>query len=422
MGYPIQVTTVIDFSTGAQFGYPLILDDPVNGILGKNILADAASQIVDVSDQVGKINITGGYNLFQDQFQAGTATVRIYDQNGDWNPQSVTSPYYPNLVPLRKIRISATFAGQTYYLHSGYITAYNYTFPTDQSIGYVEITSVDGFRLMQLANVTTLAGTYSGQDTGSRINAILDDIGWPPSLRQIMTGGSETLCQADPATTRTALQAIKNVEFTEQGAFYMNGEGDAVFRSRAYISGTSGANPTYFNNNGTTGINYSNITFALDDKLIINDALITNIGGAVQEAYVQSSIDKYFQHSISQNNLVGLTDSDAFNIALNYVATRADTSLRIDNITLNLSTLDYAAGITAALALDYFNTMDITNYGVDGTVTHKVLQCMGMNYDITPNAFLTTFTSSEPIVGSFILDSTTYGIIGDPAGYSILGY
>jgi hypothetical protein len=418
----VTVNVTIDFSSGASFGYSFIVGDPVHGVIGQNVLADAASNVVDVSSQVGKVSIKGGYNLFQDQFQAATAKIRIYDQTGNWNPQNVSSPYYPNLVPMRKIRVSASYAGNTYYLFSGYITGYNYTYPTDQVIAYLDIDASDGFRLMQLANVTTLAGTPSGQDTGSRINAILDDIGWPNSLRQIMTGGSESLCQADPATTRTALQAIKNVEFVEQGAFYMNGEGDAVFRSRAYISATSGANPTYFNNNGTTGINYSKVSFALDDKLIINDAIVQNIGGTQQEAYVQSSIDKYFQHSISQNNLVGLTDSDALNIALNYVATRADTTLRIDAITLNLSTLNYAAGITAALALDYFNTMDITNYGVDGTVTHKVLQCMGMNYDITPNAFLTTFTTSEPIVGSFILDSSIYGVIGDPAGYSILGY
>jgi hypothetical protein len=322
---------------------------------------------------------------------------------------------------MRKIRVAASYAGTTYYLFSGYITAYNYTYPTDQVIAYLDIDASDGFRLMQLANVTTLAGTAAGQDTGTRINTILNDISWPTNLRQIETGGTESLCQADPATARTALQAIKNVEFVEQGAFYVNGEGNAVFRSRAYIMSKSGKNPTSYANDGT-GINYAGITFANDDKTIINDAIITNIGGTAQESYNQASIDKYFQHSMNQNNLVGQTDADALNIARIYVASRAYNSIRIDSITLDLNTLTYSAGITAALASDYFDTMAIKNVGQGGTVIQKTLQNLGQAYEITPNTFDVTLTTGEPIVAGFILDSTIYGVLGDPLGESVLAY
>jgi hypothetical protein len=424
MGYQqngVTITVTVDFSSGASFGYSFILGDPAHGVLGQNVLADAASNVVDVSNQVGKISIKGGYNLFQDQFQAATAKIRIYDQTGNWNPQNVSSPYYPNLVPMRKIRVAASYAGTTYYLFSGYITAYNYTYPTDQVIAYLDIDASDGFRLMQLANVTTLAGTAAGQDTGTRINTILNDISWPTNLRQIETGGAETLCQADPATARTALQAIKNVEFVEQGAFYMNGEGNAVFRSRRYIMGKSGKNPTSYANDGT-GINYSGIVFANDDKTIINDAIITNIGGTAQESYNQASIDKYFQHSMNQNNLVGQSDADALNIARIYVASRAYNSIRIDSITLDMNTINYAAGITAALNTDYFDTMAIKNVGQGGTVIQKTLQNLGQAYEITPNTFDVTLTTGEPIVAGFLLDSNIYGILGDPLGESVLAY
>jgi hypothetical protein len=417
----ITITVTVDFSTGASFGYSFILGDPAHGILGQNVLADAASNVVDVSNQVGKISIKGGYNLFQDQFQAATAKIRIYDQTGNWNPQNVSSPYYPNLVPMRKIRVAASYAGTTYYLFSGYITAYNYSYPTDQVIAYLDIDASDGFRLMQLANVTTLAGTAAGQDTGTRINTILNDISWPTNLRQIETGGTESLCQADPGNARTALQAIKNVEFVEQGAFYINGEGNAVFRSRAYIMSKSGKNPTSFANDGT-GINYSGIAFANDDKTIINDAIVTNIGGTAQESYNQTSIDKYFQHSLNQNNLVGYSDADALNIARIYVASRAYNSIRIDSITLDMNTINYSAGITAALSMDYFNTMAIKNVGQNGTVIQKTLQNLGQAYEITPNTFDVTLTTGEPIVAGFILDSTIYGVLGDPLGESVLAY
>jgi hypothetical protein len=364
MSYPqdVKVITTVDFSSGAIFGYAFILGDPSYGILGTDVLADATSQIVDVSSQTGNISIAGGYNLLQDQFQATIAKIRVYDPNGNWNPQNTVSPYYGKLTPNRKLRVAAQYAGVTYNLFSGYISAYDYTYPKNQDIGYVDITASDGFRLMTLANVQTVAAAGAGQDTGTRVNALLDAIGWPASLRAIETGGTETICQADPATQRTGLQAIKQVEATEQGGFYVNGSGQAVFRSRAYIMAKSGTNPTVFANNGT-GINYKNIAFANDDKLIINNSTFQNVGGTAQTATDVNSVAKYFAHSFSSSALVAQTDADALNVARIYTATRSETSLRIDAMTLDLTTPDYAAGITAALTLDYFDTVKITNVG-----------------------------------------------------------
>ena len=411
MTYPITIGVDFDFSNGAVFGYSFIIGDPKHGVLGQNVLADSATELVDISNQVANISIQGGYNLLQDQFQVTIAKIRVLDPNGDWNPQNTSSPYYGKLVPNRKMRVSATYAGTTHYLFSGYTTAYNYSYPKDQNFGYVDITCNDGFRLFQLSNVSTVASAGAGQDTGTRINKILDQVGFPNSLREITTGGTETICQADPGTARTALQALKQVEATEQGAFYMDGEGDAVFRSRAFIQGKSGKNPTYFSNAGD-GISYKNLTFALDDKLIINDATFANVGGTEQHYTNVASTAKYFPHSFSSKVLVGATDADAFNVAATYVQTRAETSIRIDALTLDLTTPDYAAGITAALTLDYFDTVHIYNQGIDGSVTDKTLQVMGNAYEITPNQFSVVFTTSEPIVDAFIIGSNLYGIIG----------
>jgi hypothetical protein len=242
-------------------------------------------------------------------------------------------------------------------------------------------------------------------------------------MREVATGGTETTLQADPGTSRTALQALKMAEFSEQGAFYMDGEGDAVFKSRAYLNGKSGQNPTTFANDGT-GIPYKNIVFAFDDKLIINQANITNVGGSMQSVSNTNSITTYFPHSFSTTQVLTQTDADALNIARNYVATRAFTTIRIDAMVLDLSVLD-ATGIQAALSLDYFDTAKITNVGQTTTTGGestiiKTLQIVGMAYDITPNTFYTTYTTSEPIVGSFIIGSDIYGIIGDTN--SVLAY
>lgn len=405
MSYPVVVGVTFDFSNGPVFGYPFTIGDPAHGVLGVDVLGETAADIVDISAQVGNISIRRGYNLLQDQFQAGTATVRVYDPNGDWNPQNPASPYYGKLVPLRKIRVS----GDGIYLFSGYTTAYNYTYPKDQDIGFVDIECSDAFRLFNMANISSVTGSSAGQTTGARIDDILDTVSWPTSMRDINTGNSTV--QADPATSRTSLAAMKNVEFSEQGAFYVSPSGNAVFDQRSYIISKSGQNPTTFANDGT-GIGYKNIVFAFDDKLIINQASITRTGGTAQTSTNAASITKYFPHSINVTDLVVQTDAEALNIAQTYVATRAETTIRIDALTLDLNTPSYTAGISAALNLNFFDTMAITNVAQNGTTIQKTLQCMGIQHDITPNSWNTTFTTSEPIVDGFIIGSSLYGIIG----------
>lgn len=412
MTYPITITVLVDlgnspaFPTGTNV---MTLDNATKGRLDYNYLGSGASNIVDVSSQVLQIKIGGGYNLFQDQFEANQGTVRIYDPNGWWNPQNTASPYYGFLSVNKKITVSATYAGNTYTQFSGYINAYQYSFPTTMSFGYVDLVVCDAFRLLNMANITTVSGTSSGQTTGQRINSILDAISFPSNLRAIDTG--DNTVQADPGTLRSSLSAMKNVEFVEQGAFYVDAFGYVTFKSRTNVMKTNDAAPiTYFSNDGT-GIQYSGITFAHDDKLIVNTASMTNIGGTAQSYQDNDSVYKYFPHSVNQTNLVGINDAQAANIAKVYVQTRKDTTIRIDAISQDLTTPDYASGIVAALTLDYFSTVDIKNVQSNGSTIEKTLQVMGSNYTITPNTFDITFTTSEPIVDGYILNSTLYGIL-----------
>lgn len=409
--YPITTSLVVYFTDGATFGYAFSIGDPKNGVIGVNTLGSGANDqlVVDVSSQCTKASLSGGYNLLLGQFVASQATFRIVDPNGDWNPQNTASPYYGYLTPNRKVRFSGTYAGTGYFLFSGYIQAYNYSYPKNQEVGYVELVCADGFRLLNLAGITTVASATAGQDTGTRIGKILDQVNFPSSLRNIQTGS--TTVQADPSTTRTALAAIQNCEFSEQGAFYMDGGGNATFKNRQFVQQASAATPTKFSNDGT-GISYYDFKPAFDDKLIINQATINRVGGTAQTASNAASVSKYFPHAVNYDNLMVQTDAASANIAALYVATRAETTLRIDQMTLDLTTPNYAAGIVAALDFDYFSNVQFYNVGVDGTIIDKTLQVVGIAHEITPNTWKTTFTLSEPLADAFIIGSSQYGIIG----------
>jgi hypothetical protein len=409
MTLPAQLNVSLNFNSGATFGNPFTLDDPINGKLGFGLLSDvsAPALVIDVTDVTRSISIKRGRNILRDTYEAGSATVRIYDQDGRFNPQNTSSDLFGQLTPLRKLRISANYEGNSYYLFSGYTTIYSYTYDQSEQVSYVDITAVDGFRLFNLANITTVTGQANGDDTGERIGKILDTVSFPTQMRTFDTGN--TLVQADPATTRTALQAIVNAEFSEQGAFYMDGEGQAVFKNRANTIASAGTTPIKFNQTGD--IPYKNLKFAFDDKLVINQATITRIGGTAQFAEDAGSVALFFPHSVNYDNLVVQTDTDANNIARIYVATRSDTTIRIDEMTVDL--LDPDVPTDTMLAMDYFQNVDISNIQPDGSTITKNLQVQGLAWDISPNRMLCTVTTLEPITDGLILSSPFYGVLGE---------
>ena len=400
------LNAVINFSTGPSFAQAMILD---TGILDTNVLADSAAVIVDASNVVDSVQTQRGRNPQADQFQTGSLTLRIVDQNGDFNPQNPNSPYFGLLSPMRKVAISATYAANTYAIFSGFITSYTTTTPRNANdVVYTTITAVDAFRLAQNAQIASVAGAAAGDLSGTRINQILDQIGWPTSMRDVDAG--LTTLQADPGTARTSLAAMQTVTLSEYGALYVDATGSFVFQDRNVTAASINGTPTVFNDNGTN-IGYFNAVWRLDDTLVYNAASITRTGGTTQLAIDQASIDKYFTHSYNQQNLLMQTDAEALDYAQAYVASRKETSIRCDAITLDLYTDNYNAGIIAALDLDFFDPITITTNQPGASTLTKTLQIFGVAMTITPNSWKTTFTTLEPIIDGFILDSTIYGVL-----------
>jgi hypothetical protein len=407
------VNAIINFSTGPSFAQAMILD---TGILGTNVLADSTAVIVDVSNLVNRIETNRGRTALSDQFQTGSLTLRLVDQNGDFNPQNTSSPYYNLLTPMRKVQISATYSGVTYPIFSGFITSYVTSYPSEaEDVAITTIQAVDAFRLAQNAQISTVTGASAGNLSGTRINQILDEIDWPASMRDIDAG--LTTMQADPGTNRTALQAMVTVSESEYGALYVDADGSFVFQDRGVTASSIGGTPTAFADDGS-GIPYFDASWILNDVLVFNKATITRLGGSAQVATNQASIDKYFLHSYFLNQLLMETDAVALDYAQAYVASRAETSIRVDSVVLDLYTPNYNSGIIAALDLDFFDPISVLTTQPGGSTISKTLQIFGVRMFITPNSWKTTFTTLEPVIDSLILNNSIYGTLD----YNVLSY
>jgi hypothetical protein len=408
------IKALINFSTGPGFAQTMILD---TGLLDTNTLRDATAVIVDVSNQVNRIETNRGRTALSDSFQTGTLTLRIVDQNGDFNPQNVTGPYYELLTPMKKVQISATYSGVSYPIFQGFITSYVTTYPDEsgEDLAITTIQAVDAFRLAQLAQISTVTGATAGDLSGTRVNQILDQIGWPSGMRDVDAG--LTTMQADPGTNRTALQALSTVASSEYGSLYVDATGSFVFQDRSVTAGSIGGTPTVFADDGT-GIVYFDASWILNDVLIFNKATITRTGGTAQVALNQASIDKYFLHSYFLDNLLMQTDAVALDYAQAYVASRAETSIRVDSIVLDLYTNNYNTGIIAALDLDFFDPIKVITTQPGGSLLEKTLQIFGVKMNISPNSWKTTFTTLEPILDALVLNDTIYGTLD----YNVLSY
>jgi hypothetical protein len=406
MAVPV-INAIINFSTGPQIAQAMQIDI---GQLGINVLADAVAVIVDVSNQVNNVQTRRGRNAISDQFSTGNLSLRIVDQNGDFNPQNPSSPYFELLTPMKKVQITATYSGVTYPIFSGFITSYVNVQPKDATeVAYTTITAVDAYRLAQNAQISTVTGASAGDLSGTRINQILNTIDWPNTQRDVDAG--LTTLQNDPGTNRTSLGALQTAADSEYGAIYVDASGNFVFQDRAVTVGSIGATPTLFSDNGA-GIRYANAVWKLDDSLIFNKSTVTRSGGTAQVATNQASIDKYFLHSYFLDGLLMQTDAVALDYALAYTASRAETSIRCDAIELDLYTADYTAGTIAALDLDFFDPITVITTQPGGSTLDKTLQIFGVAMNITPNSWKTTFTTLEPVIDGFIIGNVDYGVLG----------
>ncbi|MFZ9922821.1 MAG: hypothetical protein ACO3E4_07910, partial [Candidatus Nanopelagicaceae bacterium] len=290
-----QLGVSIDFSNGPAFvSTAFTLNDAIKGVLGTGQLADSDTN-ADITPDVMRASIRRGRNRLLNAFQAGTATVEVRDETGDWNPSNTSSIYYPNLIPLRKIQIYADYLGIRYILFTGYITSYDIQFARGvDEVDKVILQCVDAFRLFQNAQINVVSSAAAGDLSGTRINDLLDTTIWPSSLRDVDAG--ESTLQDDPGGARGLLEALQTVEQSEFGAFFMDAEGRATFYDRDTVSRYADSTPILFSDDGTQ-LPYAAIDLAFDDQLIVNQVTVQRLNGSPQTVSNQDSIDTYYLHA-----------------------------------------------------------------------------------------------------------------------------
>jgi hypothetical protein len=408
MSLPCTPVVKIRLGTGASFGDPLVLGDPLNGILGTNVLGTTAIQVVDVSSLVTQISVRHGRDRMFEEYLPSDAIIQFQDFTGDWDPTNTGSAYYPEVKPMRQLQIYTIYQGTTYPIYSGYIWSWDYDW-ADPSVDYALVTvqCVDAFRLLALANITSVTGAGNKDLPGTRINQILDEIDWPASARDIDTGDTEL--QNDHGEERTVLQALQTIEKSDLGALYIDHLGKVVYVDRASQASKAAGTPVYFDDIGTN-VQYQDITVAYDDTELANEVTLTRYGGQPQTASDSASIDEYFLRSFSRSDLMMETNATALIRAGQILNYRKDVRLRIESLTLDLS--QDQDRIEAGLSLEIGDPIVVRKNMAGGSHIDARLTVQGHSHDITPSRWVTRLTTAQPLSTAFILGSTEFGVLG----------
>lgn len=282
----------------------------------------AAPSWTDISTYARELGVKRGRQFELDRMQAGTATVRLANQSRQFDPYNTASPYYPNVVPRRRLRIQATWASATYPVFSGYVETWPQSWSLNGRLAEVNVTSTDGFALFGQVMLNT---TYASELSNIRVGHVLDSVGWgsgqagiigdavlglvgttaivgPAGDRNIGTGYA--VLQASTLANTTALEHLLAVTASENGFFFMSRSGDATFIGRNY--GATAIAATFGDAAGELA--YSDLV--LGTAPIWNDVRLTAAGGTEQVAADTASQTIYFQSTKAESGYLQALDSD----------------------------------------------------------------------------------------------------------------
>lgn len=111
----------------------------------------------DISDYVRAFNTNRGRQRELDKFMAGRLQLVLANDDRRFDPLYTAGPYYPNVIPMRRVRVRATFGGVTYDLFTGFVDSWGQTYQGPKE-ALADVAVTDAFKF--LANLELPESVY----------------------------------------------------------------------------------------------------------------------------------------------------------------------------------------------------------------------------------------------------------------------
>ncbi len=360
--YSVQIA----WATGASNGFTL----GVSAIGGTDVLTSQFSTTFsgtydDVTAETRAVSIKRGRDDNLDAMAAGEATIVLRDETGKFNPKNASSVLAGKLLPMRPVRVRATFSSTTYGLFWGFVRSIEHH-PADYE---TTVACMDLF--LWLSRVMPIIAATGPTTTGAAIGKVLDSVGWSdPAFRDLDAGDDITDFSADGS--KSALTLITELLETERGVFYIDPSGVATFDNRNVRSLVASS--------GTLSDVAASVGAATDIDRVKNRARVTRTGSTQQEASDGDSVATYGWSDFPEIDSPYLSSDDqALSLARWLVAKGKDPTPPL--WALELPAGRTSALLTHALARDLGDRVTVTDSqsGTSGDffieqITHEITQ------------------------------------------------
>jgi hypothetical protein len=329
----------VGFTAGAGTSNYLHLDDTARGLLDTNTLAPEGL-FADVTDRIHKVSIQRTSSRLAGpllRYEAGKLGALLDNTDRALDPTNLSGPYVSGgrsqVVPMRVVRLRATWAGVSYDVWRGFADAWQPVYLKGDPWAGCQLSATDGFKVLANNDRAAVGAVGAGEDAGARIGRILDSAAWPTADRVIVAG--DTTMQATTLAGE-ALTEAQLVAETEVGEFYMDNAGRAFFRNRNGVAEDTRSNTsqaTFGDDAGELG--YAEIEPSTDTDQLVNVARITRAGGAEQTAQDTASKTEFLTYTHNRSGLLMQTDAAALDYAAYVVGVSHEPEYRFEALTIN---------------------------------------------------------------------------------------
>ena len=371
-------------------------------------LLDGSVRFNDVTEYVLSLNIKRGRQTQLDSMSIGQATIVLDDKASEraFDPANTASPYFlgtSGIAPRRFVEIYGGTAAQEP-LFIGRIN--------DLDIDYVQpdnsfalITCTDD--LSTLARTNLLAFTPSSELSSARVEAILDrpEVAYSTATRSIATGVATlgTVAYDDNQNVKSAIDAVV---LAEDGRFFINRGGTAVFQPRISFSFSTAT--IEFSDTAGTAYAYQALSVGYGAETLYNRVQVGVQGLSIATAINDTSSTEFGVTTLSLSD-VPLEDLAAGTaLAQNLVDKYSNPVFRFNEISVLLNGLTEAAAQEVS-TLDIGDLVAITKNYQTGSPTSvtKTMFVESISHEINPSLHRVRLGLGQAqLLTQFILDTS----------------
>jgi hypothetical protein len=367
----------------------------------------------DISGYVMQFGTRRGRQKELDRIDPGTCTLRLNNSDRRFDPTYAAGPYYPNVLPMRKLRVRATYNAVTYNLFVGYVEAWPQEWPGGNTVAYSTITVTDGFLPLSRADIGEGA-VWAQEFSGARVARALDALSWPAGDRAIDTGYSKIAeTSVELGAGDTVLGHIEDVADAELGIFFIDGQGRAVFHDRHHRRGASylSTQATFDDTGGQ--VTYTDLVPEYTVERVWNDVRVSALGGETQQAEDATSQATYLRRTMTRSVPLA-RDTEAADQAAYLLAQYKNPQYRLTQMAVKPVT---DAQWAQVLGREFSDHLTVKRHPppVGSAVISQECFVEAIEHRASPKQWETRWLLSTPAftaVNWWLLADSTYGVLG----------